>query len=91
VVVIDRKWWSPSTGNPGRHGPERARLWRCNNAKRGNRHSSRFRKWLNHTELTRQPATSDLTRFMDIARLAGFVRFGLILLKKSSALSGPFF
>ena len=24
MVVIDWKWWSPSTGNPGRHGPERA-------------------------------------------------------------------
>jgi hypothetical protein len=24
VVVIHRKRWSPSTGNPGRHGPERA-------------------------------------------------------------------
>jgi predicted lipid-binding transport protein (Tim44 family) len=22
VVVIDWKWWSPSTGNSGRHGPE---------------------------------------------------------------------
>ena len=26
MVVIDRKWWSPSIGNPGRHAPERARL-----------------------------------------------------------------
>lgn len=24
AVVIDRKWWSPSIGNPGRHAPERA-------------------------------------------------------------------
>jgi hypothetical protein len=24
VVVIHRKRWSPSTGNPGRHGPARA-------------------------------------------------------------------
>ena len=29
MVVIDWKWWSPSTGNPGRHGPERATQQQC--------------------------------------------------------------
>ena len=26
MVVINRKCWSPSIGNPGRHAPERASL-----------------------------------------------------------------